>query len=102
MFKRFGSKILAFLLTFSIGFTPLKGDTMAAGAAVGGPPGAVVVVGAAAAIAYAQHRKNARQTRAISTLSKGLAEIQQKIGKIKIGSLISISGAGIEMLETRV
>ena len=60
MFKRFGSKILAFLLTFSIGFTPLKGDTMAAGAAVGGPPG--VVVGAAAAIAYAQHRKNARQS----------------------------------------
>ncbi len=62
MFKRFGSKVLTFLLTFSIGFTPLKGNAMAAGAAVGGPPGAVVVVGAAAAIAYAQHRKNARQS----------------------------------------
>lgn len=61
MSKRFGPKILAFLLTFSIGFIPLKGDTIAAGAAVGGPPGAAVV-GAAAAIAYAQHRKNARQS----------------------------------------
>ena len=67
MFKKISLKFLAILLTFSIGFTPLKGDAMAAGvgAAVGGPPGAVIIVGATAYVAgrlLAQHRKNARQS----------------------------------------